>query len=207
MDLTSFIVICVVFASLAIISIFVWLTVSSLERKGADAAERRHKKALLDSLDSEAHREFETIVAKNAEHIKKDVHQTTKVLSDYLEKEIAHNIADELSQYKLSTQELYKVSSQAVTELQSELHDRQTKMFEQLASQHADLSKTVDDQVKKETERRLSALEANIAQVVKSYVVTALANRTDTSSEAEYVIAELEANKKSILEDIKNGNV
>lgn len=207
MDLTSFIVICVVFASLAIITIFVWLTVSSLERKAADAAERRHKKALRDSFDSEAHREFETIVARNAEHIKKDVHQTSKELTEYLEKEIAHGVAGELSQYKQSTQELRKVSSQAVTELQSELHASQTKMFEQLAAQHAELSKTIDEQVKKETERRLGVLEANMAQVVKSYVVAALANRADPSSEAEYIISELEANKKSILEDIKNGNI
>ena len=44
-----------------------------------------------------------------------------------------------------------------------------------------------------------------MADVVNHYVLAAIGNQIDLNDQLEYILGELEANKKYILEDVKNG--
>jgi hypothetical protein len=44
-----------------------------------------------------------------------------------------------------------------------------------------------------------------MTDVINHYLVAAVGNEIDLSDQLEYIIANLEANKKAIIEDIVNG--
>jgi hypothetical protein len=44
-----------------------------------------------------------------------------------------------------------------------------------------------------------------MASIINHYVLRAIGNQIDLSDQLEYILAEMEANKPAILEDIKRG--
>ena len=44
-----------------------------------------------------------------------------------------------------------------------------------------------------------------MADIVNHYVLAAVGNQIDLNDQLEYILGDLEANKKAIIEDIQNG--
>ena len=44
-----------------------------------------------------------------------------------------------------------------------------------------------------------------MAEIVNHYILEAIGNQIDLSDQLEFILADLEANKKSIVEDITDG--
>ena len=51
----------------------------------------------------------------------------------------------------------------------------------------------------------MERFEENMADIVNHYVLAAIGNQIDLNDQLEYILAELDENKKSILEDITHG--
>ncbi|MBI4034397.1 hypothetical protein HY380_00695, partial [Candidatus Saccharibacteria bacterium] len=51
----------------------------------------------------------------------------------------------------------------------------------------------------------VAAFENEMAGIVNHYVLGAIGNQIDLSNQLEYILAEMEANKGAIIEDIKRG--
>ena len=53
--------------------------------------------------------------------------------------------------------------------------------------------------------RLIKRFESNMADIVNHYVLAAIGNQIDLNDQLEYILGELEANKKAIIEDIRGG--
>jgi len=67
------------------------------------------------------------------------------------------------------------------------------------------LTAQLEKEVADEKLRRITRFDENMADVVNHYVLAAIGNQIDLNDQLEYILGELEANKKYILEDVKNG--
>ena len=64
------------------------------------------------------------------------------------------------------------------------------------------LSKEIAD----EKQRLLKHFQENMGDIVNHYVLAAVGNQIDLNDQLEFILSELEANKKDIIDDITNGS-
>jgi hypothetical protein len=51
----------------------------------------------------------------------------------------------------------------------------------------------------------ITSFENEMAGILNHYVLRAIGNQIDLTDQLDYILAELESNKKAIIEDIKRG--
>ena len=56
-----------------------------------------------------------------------------------------------------------------------------------------------------EKQQLVKRFEENMADIVNHYVIAAVGNQIDLNDQLEYILADLDANKQAIIEDIRNG--
>ena len=79
-------------------------------------------------------------------------------------------------------------------------------LYEFFWHQYADVYiETAKKQLADEKARLIKRFEENMADIVNHYVLAAIGNQIDLNDQLEYVLAELEENKKDIIEDITHG--
>jgi uncharacterized FlgJ-related protein len=64
------------------------------------------------------------------------------------------------------------------------------------------LSEQVQKEIVAEKQQLLQHFEQNMADIVNHYVLAAIGNQIDLTDQLEYILADLEANKQAIIEDI-----
>ena len=57
-----------------------------------------------------------------------------------------------------------------------------------------------------EKARLIRQFEDNMAEIINHYVLAAIGNQIDLSDQLEFILSDLETNKKSIIEDIIHGS-
>jgi hypothetical protein len=67
------------------------------------------------------------------------------------------------------------------------------------------LSEQVQKEIVAEKQQLLQHFEQNMADIVNHYVLAAIGNQIDLTDQLEYILADLEANKQAIIEDIQHG--
>jgi NTP pyrophosphatase (non-canonical NTP hydrolase) len=80
-----------------------------------------------------------------------------------------------------------------------------TKTQETIEEQRKVMSQQLAQEVANEKARMLKHFEENMADIVNHYVLAAIGNQIDLNDQLEYVLNEMNENKKDILEDIANG--
>jgi hypothetical protein len=71
--------------------------------------------------------------------------------------------------------------------------------------QRQQLSDQVQKEIVTEKQQLLQHFEQNMADIVNHYVLAAIGNQIDLTDQLEYILADLEANKQAIIEDIQHG--
>ena len=61
------------------------------------------------------------------------------------------------------------------------------------------------EETAKEKDRILAKFENNMADIVNHYLLAAIGNEIDLSSQMDYIFQNLEENKEAIVADIKSG--
>lgn len=201
-----------VFAAIA----FMWLAVT-LSRRGSsktDSKAKGPKHNLSDSLEKAAKEDvdhvfndefrqelrnrgrlyFEKIIGDNAMFLQQDLRLTTSQLNEYMKGEITRKLKEEFDKYEQSIMDAKEV---ALASLQ--------KTNDAIDEQRQTLGKEVQEELLAEKKQLIEHFEANMAEIVNHYVLAAIGNQIDLSDQLEYILAELEANKKAIIEDIQSG--
>lgn len=137
---------------------------------------------------------FEKIIGENAMFLQQDLRLTTSQLNDYMKQEITKTLKEEFTKYEQSINDAKQLAIDSIAKTQ--------KAIEQ---QREILGKQLDEQVAAEKDRVLTRFEKNMAEIVNHYVLAAIGNQIDLNDQLEFILGELEANKKDIIEDIKNG--
>jgi len=137
---------------------------------------------------------FEKIINENAMFLQQDLRLTTSHLNEFMKQEITKTLKDEFSKYEQSINDAKQLAIDSIAKTQKAIEE-----------QREILGKQLNEQVVTEKERIMSRFEKNMADIVNHYVLEAIGNQIDLNDQLEYILGELESNKKDIIEDIKNG--
>lgn len=137
---------------------------------------------------------FEKILGENAMFLQQDLRLTTSQLNDYMKDEITKELKEAFDNYE-----------EAITGAKQLAVESIEKTKETIDEQRQVLTAQLEKEVSDEKLRRITRFDENMADVVNHYVLAAIGNQIDLNDQLEYILGELEANKKSILEDVKNG--
>lgn len=147
-----------------------------------------------EQLRKQGREQFEKIVQENAMFLQQDMRLTASQLNEYMKQEITKSLQEQFDKYEQSIEDAKKI---AVTSLE--------KTREAIEQQRLVLSKQLQEEMVKEKERMVARFEKNMAEIVNHYVLAAIGDQISLDDQLEYIINDLEANKKAIIEDINNG--
>lgn len=137
---------------------------------------------------------FEKIIGENAMFLQQDLRLTTSQLNEYMKSEITQKLQEEFAKYEESITDAKELAIESITKTQQTIEQQRQMMGQQLAQEIAN-----------EKARLIKRFEDNMADIVNHYVLAAIGNQIDLNDQLEYVLAELNENKKDILEDISSG--
>lgn len=138
---------------------------------------------------------FEKIIGENAMFLQQDLRLTTSQLNEYMKSEITRTLKDEFAKYEQSIMDAKQLAIESISKTQAAIEE-----------QREILGKQLKEQVNTEKDRMIKRFDENMAEIVNHYVLAAIGDQIDLSDQLEYILSNLEANKKAISEDIKNGS-
>src|SRR4051812_18653637 len=135
---------------------------------------------------------FEKIIGENAMFLQQDLRQTTAELNDYMRSEITRTLQDEFKKYE-----------QSIVDAKQLALDSIEKTITTVEQQRQFLEKQLETQSAAQKSRIINQFEKEMAGIINHYVLRAIGNQIDLTDQLDYILAELEANKQAIAEDIK----
>ena len=186
---------------------FIWLAVrisqggggkkhrpSSYEEAADQDVEHIFNEEFREELRNRGRLHFEKIIGENAMFLQQDLRLTTSQLNEYMKTEITNKLKEEFDKYEQSIMDAKQLAIDSIQKTNDAI-DEQRQM----------LSNQVQDEIRKEKEHMLQRFEENMADIVNHYVMAAVGNQIDLTDQLEYIMADLDANKKAIVEDINSG--
>lgn len=186
---------------------FIWLAVrigqgskpkkntpDSFEEAAEQDVEHIFNEDFREELRNRGRLHFEKIIGENAMFLQQDLRLTTSQLNEYMKTEITHKLQDEFNKYEQSIMDAKQLAIESIEKTNQAIDEQR----EVLGSQ-------VQQEIASEKQLMLKRFEENMAEIVNHYVLAAVGNQIDLSDQLEYILADLEANKKAIVEDIQSG--
>jgi flagellar biosynthesis/type III secretory pathway protein FliH len=137
---------------------------------------------------------FEKIIGENAMFLQQDLRLTTSQINEYMKQEIKKTLHEAFTKYEESIQDAKEIALDSIQKTKVAVEEQRKVMEDQL------------NQVMEQEKKRLIArFENNMADIVNHYVLSAIGNQISLDDQLEYILAELERNKKDIILDIESG--
>jgi len=189
-------------AGLAFIYVIVRLAHVSEQKKSLEDFQNEAEKDVEHIFNDEFREElrnrgrlhFEKILGENAMFLQQDLRLTTSQLNDYMKDEITKELKEAFSNYESAITDAKQLAVESIEKTKTTIDEQRRVLTAQLEKEVAD-----------EKLRRITRFDENMADIVNHYVLAAIGNQIDLNDQLEYILGELEANKKFILEDVKNG--
>lgn len=137
---------------------------------------------------------FEKIIGENAMFLQQDLRLTTSQLNDYMKTEITTKLKEEFAKYEESIMDAKQLAVDSIQKTNTAIDEQRQALSQQLTAQ-----------LQAEKAQVMQRFEADMADVVNHYILAAVGNQIDLTDQLEYILGELETNKKAILEDIQHG--
>ncbi len=137
---------------------------------------------------------FEKIIGENAMFLQQDLRLTTSQLNEYMKTEITKKLQVEFKKYEESIMDAKQLAVESI--------DKTNVAIEE---QRAALGTQLQEQVGAEKAHLIERFENDMASVINHYVLAAIGSQIDMSDQLDFIISELEAHKKEIIQDISNG--
>ena len=137
---------------------------------------------------------FEKIINENAMFLQQDLRITASQVNDYMKQEIKRTLTEEFAKYEKSISDAKQLAVESINKTQKAIDDQRLILTDQLNKQ----SEAAKAQV-------IAHFEDNMADIINHYVMVAIGDQIDLNDQLEYIIGDLEANKKAIVEDITHG--
>ena len=137
---------------------------------------------------------FEKIISENAMFLQQDLQITTSQINEYMKGEITKVLTEEFGKYQESISSAKELALKSIQKTQEAIEQQRALLEEQLSVQ-----------AEKEKTRIVEKFEANMADVINHYLLAAIGNEIDLSSQMDYIFQNLEENKEAIVADIKSG--
>ncbi len=137
---------------------------------------------------------FEKIIGENAMFLQQDLRLTTSQLNEYMKQEITRKLQEEFAKYEQSINDAKQLAMDSIQKTNDAIEDQRRTLSVQVQKEY------VDDKA-----RLIRQFEINMAEIINHYVLSAVGNQIDLSEQLEFILSDLEANKKAIIEDITHG--
>jgi len=186
---------------------FIWLAVHT-------AGGRKSGNALNDTIDSaekdvehifnDEFREelrnrgrlhFEKILGENAMFLQQDLRLTTSQLNEYMKGEISRELKEAFLNYQGAITDAKQLAIESIEKTKVAIDEERKSLVARL-----------EKEVSEEKERRIKQFEERMSEIINHYVLEAIGNQIDLGDQLEYILAEMEAHKAAILEDVRNGS-
>jgi len=167
--------------------------VDSLEAADVDV-EHVFNEEFREELRNRGRLHFEKIIGENAMFLQQDLRLTTSQLNEYMKSEITTKLKEEFAKYEESIMDAKQLAIESIEKTNTAIDEQRAQLGQQL-----------QDEISKEKQNLLQRFEDNMADIVNHYVLAAVGNQIDLNDQLEYILADLEANKQAIIEDIQNG--
>lgn len=192
---------------LAATAAFIWMAISNGGGKSkpeetqpdfADAAKRDVERIFNDEFREELRNRgrlhFEKIIGENAMFLQQDLRLTTSQINEHMKQEITKSLEEAFAKYEESISDAKQLALDSIQKTQQTLEEQRALLNEQLVKEIA-----------AEKDRTLTRFDNNMADIVNHYVLAAIGNQINLEDQLEYIMGELERNKKEIVEDINFG--
>jgi hypothetical protein len=166
----------------------------SIDEAAQQDVEHIFDQAFREELRNRGRLHFEKIIGENAMFLQQDLRLTTSQLNDYMKTEITHKLKEEFDKYEQSIMDAKQLAVESIQKTNAAI-DKQREV----------LSDQVEKEIVAEKQQLLHHFEQNMTDIINHYVLAAVGNQIDLSDQLEYILADLEANKQAILEDIGHG--
>lgn len=187
---------------------FIWLAASlgrvggksrgtaqdSLEKAADEDVEHIFNDEFREELRNRGRLHFEKIIGENAMFLQQDLRLTTSQLNEYMKTEITRKLQEEFNKYEQSIMDAKQLAIESIQKTNAAIDEQRQVLGQQ-----------VQQEIVAEKEQLLKRFEANMADIINHYVLAAVGNQIDLTDQLEYILADLEANKKAIIEDIHSG--
>ena len=187
---------------------FIWLAVrvgnvagkktkqepDSIEAAAEEDVEHVFNKEFREELRNRGRLHFEKIIGENAMFLQQDLRLTTSQLNEYMKTEITRKLQEEFNKYEQSIMDAKQLAIESIQKTNTAIEEQRQMLGQQ-----------VQQEIVAEKQQLVKRFEDNMAEIVNHYVMAAIGNQIDLSDQLEYILADLEANKKAIVEDIQSG--
>ena len=137
---------------------------------------------------------FEKIIGENAMFLQQDLRLTTSQLNDYMKQEITSKLQEEFTKYEQSIMDAKQLAIDSIEKTKLAVEENRTALLEQLEQEYAN-----------EKAREIQRFNENMTDIINHYLIAAIGDQIDLSDQLEYILANLEANKRAIIQDIVDG--
>lgn len=137
---------------------------------------------------------FEKIIGENAMFLQQDLRLTTSQLNEFMKQEITKKLEEEFTKYEESITDAKQLALDSINKTQEAIEQQRQIMSQQL-----------QQEVAEEKARVIKHFQDNMADIVNHYVLAAIGDQIDLNDQLEYILADLEANKAAIVQDITDG--
>lgn len=198
-----------ILAALGVVLVIIWL-VSRRPKTGGHKAGKNPDAPIQKAVDNEIDHifnadfreelrnrgrlNFEKIISDNAMFLQQDLRLTTSQLNEYMKGEITRKLKEEFDKYEQSITDAKQLAIESIQKTNTAIDEQRQK-----------LGKEVQEELLAEKAQVIKHFEANMAEIINHYVMAAIGDQIDLSDQLEYILAELESNKKAIIEDIQSG--
>ena len=166
----------------------------SLEEAANQDVEHIFNESFREELRNRGRLHFEKIIGENAMFLQQDLRLTTSQLNEYMKTEITKKLKLEFDKYEQSIMDAKQMAIESIQKTNIAI-DEQRQV----------LGKQLQEEILAEKKQLLQRFESNMANIINHYVLEAIGNQIDLSDQLEYILSEMEANKKAIIEDVQNG--
>ncbi|MDB5164689.1 MAG: hypothetical protein JWL89_315 [Candidatus Saccharibacteria bacterium] len=168
--------------------------IESLEKAADEDVEHVFNTEFREELRNRGRLHFEKIIGENAMFLQQDLRLTTSQLNEYMKTEITHKLTEEFDKYEQSIMDAKQLAIESIQKTNTAIDEQRQVLSDQ-----------VRQEITNEKQQLLKHFENNMADIVNHYVLAAVGNQIDLNDQLEYILADLEANKKAIIEDIQSG--
>lgn len=138
---------------------------------------------------------FEKIIGENAMFLQQDLRLTTSQLNEYMKSEITRTLQEEFAKYEESIMDAKQLAIDSIEKTQAAIEQQRQILNQQLQKEVAD-----------EKARLIARFEKNMADIINHYVLAAVGNQIDLSDQLDFILSELQDNKKAIIDDLQRGS-
>jgi len=187
-------------------SAFIWLALhlngkdkkkddlESLQQRAEEDVEHIFNQDFREELRNRGRLHFEKILGENAMFLQQDLRLTTSQLNDYMKGEISKELKDAFANYQGAISDAKALAIESIEKTKTAIDEERQALVSKLEAEVAE-----------EKARRIKQFDERMAQVVNHYVLAAIGNQIDLNDQLEYILAEMEANKAALLEDVRSG--